>query len=347
MANQRGYGRLLRWGLPRDPQAVPHLVGMLVAAVATVLITRAFLALAGYPQVGGSSLHVAHVLWGGLLMILAMVLLLSFVGPVVRPGAAVLGGIGFGLFIDEVGKFVTNDNDYFYRPALAIMYVIIMLLALGINALHGRKQRHEAEYLAGAVDQAVAGVVGGFTDERRAAAERMTERGSAAVGAPETRALLAAIPKDPYELADPLRAARDLKRWFFDRVLRLRAVRIVAIVLLVVESAYVVQGLGIELYERWLLGYSVDAGSASTVGLVLGTVAAVISGVLVVIGLIRLGPDPAAGFGFFHHALLVSLLLTRGFQFEIQQFVTVLFVLLDLALLAVVSGERAHLRRRS
>jgi hypothetical protein len=227
------------------------------------------------------------------------------------------------------------------------MYVIIMLLALGINALHGRKQRHEAEYLAGAVDQAVAGVAGGFTDERRATAERMTERGSAAVGAPETRALLAAIPKDPYELADPLRAARDLKRWFFDRVLRLRAVRIVAIVLLVVESAYVVQGLGIELYERWLLGYSVDAGSASTVGLVLGTVAAVISGVLVVIGLIRLGPDPAAGFGFFHHALLVSLLLTRGFQFEIQQFVTVLFVLLDLALLAVVSGERAHLRRRS
>ncbi|MGH3544915.1 MAG: hypothetical protein ACRDPW_03165, partial [Mycobacteriales bacterium] len=64
MTNQRGYGRLLRWGLPRDPDAVPHLVAMLVSAVATVLITRAFLALAGYPQVGGETLHVAHVLWG-------------------------------------------------------------------------------------------------------------------------------------------------------------------------------------------------------------------------------------------------------------------------------------------
>ncbi len=346
MAKERHYSRLLRWGLPRDPQAVPHLVAMLVAAVATVLITRAFLALAGYPQVGGETLHVAHVLWGGLLLILAMVLLLSFVGPVVRPAAAVLGGIGFGLFIDEVGKFVTNTGDYFYRPAPAIMYAVIVLLVLGVNVVHGRRPHHSSEYLAGALDQTVAGIAGGFTDERRAVARQLAERGSGAVGAAETAAIVTAIPDDPYELADPLRAIRDLKRRFFDRILKLRTVQIVAVVLLVVESAYVVQGLGVELYERWLSGSTVDADSASTAGLVLGTLAALTSGVLVVIGLIRLPADPEAGFGFFHHALLVSLLLTRVFQFEIQQFATVLFVLLDLALLAVVSGERAHLRRR-
>ncbi len=346
MRTNSGYGRLLRWGLPRDPQAVPHLVGLLVAAVATVLITRAFLALAGYPQVGGEPLHVAHVLWGRLLMILAMVALLSFVGPVVRPGAAVLGGIGFGLFIDEVGKFVTNDGDYFYRPAPAIMYAVIALLVLGINVLHGRRPHHKSEYLAGALDHAIAGVAGGFTEERRDAARRLAQRGAGAVGAAETSAVVHAIPNDPYELADPLRAAGELRRRFFDQVLKLRLVRTVAIVLLAVESAYVVQGLGVELYQRWLTGSGVDAGSASTVGLVPGTLAAVISGVLVVIGLIRLTTGAAAGFGYFHHALLVRLLLTRVFQFEIQQFVTVLFVLLDLVLLAVVSGERAHLRRR-
>ena len=94
----------------------------------TVVVTRAFLQLAGFPQVGGGGLHVAHVLWGGLLMAVAVVLALSFAGPVVRPLVAFVGGIGFGLFIDEVGKFLTQDNDYFYAPAPMIMYVTLVLL---------------------------------------------------------------------------------------------------------------------------------------------------------------------------------------------------------------------------
>ncbi|MGH3544460.1 MAG: hypothetical protein ACRDPW_00785, partial [Mycobacteriales bacterium] len=231
------------------------------------------------------------------------------------------------------------------------MYVVIVLLVLGINTVHGRRPHHSSEYLAGALDQAVAGIAGGFTTERRVAAQRLVERGSGAVGAAETAAVIRAVPSDLYELADPLQSVCELKRRLFDRFVRLRTVRIVAIVLLVVESVYVVQGLGLQLYERLLTVEIVGADSGSTesgstVGLVLGTVAAVVAGVLVVIGLIRLPADLGAGFGFFHHALLVSLLLTRVFQFEIEQFTTVLFVLLDLVLLAVVGGERAHLRRR-
>jgi len=53
---------LLRLGLPRDPAASSHLAGFVVASVVTVLLTRAFLAATGYPQIGGGGLHVAHVL---------------------------------------------------------------------------------------------------------------------------------------------------------------------------------------------------------------------------------------------------------------------------------------------
>src|SRR5262245_17887202 len=101
---------------------------ILVYAVATILCIRVYLELTGYPKIGGDGLHIAHMLWGGLLMLIALVLLIAFLGKgTVRLGA-IAGGLGFGLFIDELGKFITNDNNYFYRPTFAVMYVIFVLL---------------------------------------------------------------------------------------------------------------------------------------------------------------------------------------------------------------------------
>src|SRR3954451_814619 len=192
MTEQASPNRIAEWllirGLPRDPQASPRIMAMLVSAVATVLVVRGFLAAAGYPQLGGRGLHIAHVLWAGLLMVVGLVLLLSFAGPVIRPIAAVVAGIGIGLFIDEVGKFVTADNDYFYRPAAALMYVFVAALVLLVHLLHGRNPHHPSEHLAGAVDQAVAGVVGRFTPRRRAEVHAQLRRAAGAPGAEETRA---------------------------------------------------------------------------------------------------------------------------------------------------------------
>ncbi len=47
-----------------------HLTTFVVSAVSAILVTRAYLALTGYPQVGGDGgLHIAHVLPGGPLML--------------------------------------------------------------------------------------------------------------------------------------------------------------------------------------------------------------------------------------------------------------------------------------
>jgi hypothetical protein len=98
----------------------------LTAAVTTVVLVRAFLIVTGYPKVGGGGLHIAHVLWGGLLMGAAIVVALVSPGSRSQARAARLGGVGFGLFIDEVGKFLTKDVNYFFRPAIAIIYVVFV-----------------------------------------------------------------------------------------------------------------------------------------------------------------------------------------------------------------------------
>lgn len=98
-----------------------------IAGVVTVFGTRAYLAMTGYPQIGNSSLHIAHVLFGGMFLVVAFLLLLLSERPN-KLLAALLGGIGFGLFIDEIGKFVTQDSNYFYEPAVGIMYIAFLLI---------------------------------------------------------------------------------------------------------------------------------------------------------------------------------------------------------------------------
>ncbi len=104
-----------------------HLLLTLLSFAASVAVTRLFLELTGYPQLGNSELHIAHVLWGGLLLFVAALLPLIYANRWVYDLGAVLAGIGVGLFIDEVGKFITQTNDYFYPPAAPIIYVFFLL----------------------------------------------------------------------------------------------------------------------------------------------------------------------------------------------------------------------------
>ena len=125
---------------------------VLMCAVLTILIVRTELYLTNYPQIGGKGLHIAHLLWGGLLMIVSLGILLAFVIPAARQIAAVMGGIGFGLFIDEVGKFVTSDNNYFFKPAAAIIYCVFIVGFVVIRQLDRSRMFTRREYLLNSIE---------------------------------------------------------------------------------------------------------------------------------------------------------------------------------------------------
>jgi hypothetical protein len=107
-----------------------YLLISLIAFATTVIGVRWFLELTGYPQVGNSTLHIAHVLWGGLLLFVAALVALIWDNPSFMVAAATLSGIGMGLFIDEVGKFITQNNDYFFPAAAPIIYGFFLVTVL-------------------------------------------------------------------------------------------------------------------------------------------------------------------------------------------------------------------------
>lgn len=339
-APQRGGGRrgaarpklprMLRLGLPRDPNASRNVTGFLVTAVVTVLVTRAILAASGYPQVSTGNLHIAHVLWGGLAMALAVVLLLTFIGPVVRPLAAVLGGIGFGLFVDEVGKFVTADHDYFYEPTAALVYGIVVAMVLIAELLHGRRAPHPAELLAAATDRAVAGVAGGFAPGARAEAERLARRGADAPTAPEVRALIDAVPESSGWLLDLVAAVSSR----VDRALRRAASRPrvdwgLAWVLLIASGASMLAGIGslIALLAGWDVPWWISAGAVLSGGICL---------LVALRGLRRIDTDPRGAAVSLRRSALVNLLITQILVFRILEWAAVGMALANLIAFAVL-----------
>ncbi len=118
------------WEPVQRTRAETYLQITLLSFSASVSLTRLFLDLTGYPQLGSQTLHIAHVLYGGVLLFAASLLPLIYANKWALTWSALLSGLGVGLFIDEVGKFITQTNDYFYPAAAPIIYAFFLLTAL-------------------------------------------------------------------------------------------------------------------------------------------------------------------------------------------------------------------------
>lgn len=122
-----------------------------ITAITTILVIRFFLKIFGYPQIGNKTLHIAHLLPGALLMLVAILVLLAAVNRAARAFAAVVAGIGFGLVWDELGKFITKDNNYFFSATPGLIYLTFVILYLVVRYSAQRRLTQD-DYIANVLD---------------------------------------------------------------------------------------------------------------------------------------------------------------------------------------------------
>ncbi|MCL4384142.1 hypothetical protein M1116_01700 [Patescibacteria group bacterium] len=116
--------------LVKREDASEKILLVMTSALSSMLVTRMLLEITNDPQLGRGPWHLAHALWGGAAMFVGGLLPLLYHGEKVRRMGAIIFGLGTGLFIDEVGKFVTKDNNYFFQPAILIIYGFFIMLFL-------------------------------------------------------------------------------------------------------------------------------------------------------------------------------------------------------------------------
>ncbi len=216
-------------------RAEDYLLLSVVAFALAVVATRWYLEYAGYPKVGGGGLHVAHMLWGGLLLVVGALLPMLFVGRRVMQLSAIATGVGVGLFIDEVGKFITETNDYFFAPAAPLIYggvLLLLLLWVVVRRTVGNTPHDAVQAAIEALRDSADGRL--TADERDTAAERL--RASRAGLPPAEDALAGRLLDDlgSSEVAATLTSAgwvaRGGARRLLDRLLPTRVERILIVI---------------------------------------------------------------------------------------------------------------------
>lgn len=335
----------------------------LICTVGTILAIRMYLVATGYSQFGGGGLHIAHLLWGGALLVVALLLAISLITRASRWVAAVLGGVGFGLFIDEIGKFVTSDNDYFFRPTFALIYVALVLIWLATRVMLTRKQLTETETLANALDLLKEAASRDLNEDERNRALGLLDRSDPDDPlVRQVRALLrdvAAVPAPP-----PLAMTRVIRRarnWYWRRTTKRWFTVLLTVVFVILTLAALGQvgqlGRGIADAINSREGTASSLNNAVNGGENVGfsgwatLVSSSIVATLYSVGIYKLiRRSRLEAYQWFEWGLLVSIFVVQVFDFadrELGAFATLLFNLVLLVTLRAMTAEERRRERLS
>jgi hypothetical protein len=277
-------------------------------------------------------------------MVAAIVILLTYVGRTAARSASIAGGAGFGLFIDELGKFITSDTNYFFKPAAAIIYVVFMLLYFAIRLilrrqhLSGRTQLHLGlqEFMEAAAHSFDARLI-------NRTKEYLCRDPSDSQVTSSLIALLDSIPETHSHKPGPIHRLRVRQQRRYEILVRTAwfpyAVVVgYSVLALSGIAAAVLTTLGaLPAQERHLgSGFALDDSGA--------VVGSVISGALIVVGDAAMLRSRLDAYRCFRAAMLVSIFVTTLFEFYGIQFYALIG--LSIALIGLIVSDTLIARER-
>jgi hypothetical protein len=230
---------------------------------------------------------------------------------------AVVAGLGFGAFIDEIGKFLTSDNNYFFQPAIALIYVIFVALFLLARAVERRAALSEPERLANALDLLREGAVRGLTtDERERADAYLASLGEAHPLAGTLRATLAAVARRDEQRPAVIRRVTARGSAFTRHRVESRWFPRALIAFFALDAAFALGGMLTVIVSDPAFRPGDPALSFVDWGDGLATAAAA---ALSLTGVVHLRRSRQAAYPWFKRATLISIFLIQFFSFYQEQ----------------------------
>ncbi len=288
----------------RNIEATSYRENFLVSAVVSIFVIRIFLHFTSYPQLGGGNYHIAHILWGGFFMMAALLILLSFLNEKAAVVASILGGIGFGAFIDELGKFITSNNNYFFQPTIALIYIIFVLLFLISRFIPKYHPYTKREYLVNAIEMIKESAINDFDEEEEKRAREFLKQCDP--DNPIVQALKKVLTQVEVEANKPpgifTKFRRALRKRYY-LIARSGIVINVVIVFLILQTLLTIIQISTLSLFRPVLSFS-DWGQLYS---------SILAGIFVLIGLFALKFSRVEAYRFFRISVLITILLTQFF----------------------------------
>lgn len=289
----------------RNLEANDYIENFFISAVFSIVFIRVVLKATSYPQLGSEGIQIAHMLWGGLLMLVSIIILLSYLSKNSRNLAATLGGLGFGAFIDELGKFVTRDNDYFFEPTFAYIYIIFVMLFFITRYLQKSISPTDKDYAVNAVELMKEVVIYDLDESEKTRALNYLQKSDQKNEL--VKYLSELLKKSETTDAEGVFFLTGIKRWFtqvYLKIIRRRRFAQFLANLFVVMTLF---SIGFSLvgsngrYSFWNIGHIASAASA---------------GIVAIFGAyLLLRRKYHKAYEILKISLLISILLTQFFQF--------------------------------
>lgn len=322
-----------------------------LSSIAAILGIRCFLYLSGYPQLGGGGIHIAHMLWGGLFLMLSVLGLMAYLNDELKPFWAFLGGIGFGTFIDELGKFITSDNDYFYQPTFAIIYIVFICLYVLLKTVEKNRKFSKDEYLINSLDKLKEVIINDLDKEEQQDAlaylKKSDQHSPIVAFLKKTFEDIESLPNEKVGLYTQLKHKLSSfylllvkKRWFLQLI----------IVFFIIRAGWYVLDGGFVVYAIIVTALSDNPHiifQPRGIFSIIDVLAVITQAVFVVIGVLTIRKNRIRAYVSFKNAVIISVIVIQIFNFYRYPVEAFFFTIGDLFLISILNYMLVQERKKT